>query len=549
MTPNQLDDLIHQPEGPGLEFKEARGGYNFDRLVRYAAAIANEGGGHIIFGVTDKRPRTIVGTNAFLEPERTVAELSRKTHLRILAHEVTHAHGRVLVFAVPSRPVGMPIQVDGQYWARSGDELIGMDAEQLRDILLESGPDYSAQTIPSLSIDDLRPDGIALFQKRWASSSRNSDILLKSPQQLLEDAELIDNGQITLAALILLGKRPALTRHLGQAEVIFEYRDADSSIEYSERREFREGFLPVLDELWSLINLRNPILQFQDGLFRREIPAFNESVIREAILNALAHRDYRLGGSIFIRQFPRRIEIISPGGFPPGITPETILSQQYPRNRRLAEACARCGLVERSGQGADRMFGYTIQEGKPAPNFHGTDKYEVRLHLRGEINNPQFIQFLERVREELNLSFVPEDLIVLDRLQREEKLPPSLAHVAARLHDYGVVERIGRGRGARLILSRKFYSFMGNPGAYTRTKGLDRQTNKELLMRHILDSPEGAKFQDLQEVLKDHSRTQVQVLLRELVKDGRIHLEGNTKGARWKALSTQLLTATPHPPS
>ena len=73
------------------------------------------------------------------------------------------------------------------------------------------------------------------------------------------------------------------------------------------------------------------------------------------LLNAVSHRDYRHPGSVFVRQFPRHIEIVSPGGFPPGITPENILDHQFPRNRRIAETFARCGLVERSGQGADRI--------------------------------------------------------------------------------------------------------------------------------------------------------------------------------------------------
>lgn len=81
---------------------------------------------------------------------------------------------------------------------------------------------------------------------------------------------------------------------------------------------------------------------------------------REAILNPVTHRDYRMAGSVFVRQFPRRLDIVSPGGFPPGITPEDLLWRQSPRNRRIAETCARCGLVERSGQGANRMFEESI---------------------------------------------------------------------------------------------------------------------------------------------------------------------------------------------
>ena len=86
-----------------------------------------------------------------------------------------------------------------------------------------------------------------------------------------------------------------------------------------------------------------------DGLLRRDIPEYPEEAVREAVLNAVSHRDYRHGGSVFVRQYPRRIEIVSPGGFPPGISVENIIDRQSPRNRRIVDNFARCGLVERAG--------------------------------------------------------------------------------------------------------------------------------------------------------------------------------------------------------
>src|SRR5699024_5181143 len=111
---------------------------------------------------------------------------------------------------------------------------------------------------------------------------------------------------------------------------------------------FREGFFNFYDELWRQINLRNDNQDFQEGLFVTPIATFSERPVREAILNAVSHRDYQLGGSVFIRQYPRRLEIDSPGGFPLGINVDNIIDRQNPRNRRVAEIFGRCGLVERS---------------------------------------------------------------------------------------------------------------------------------------------------------------------------------------------------------
>jgi ATP-dependent DNA helicase RecG len=229
----------------------------------------------------------------------------------------------------------------------------------------------------------------------WINQSKNRALENLSAGQLLSDAELVKDGRVTYAALILLGSKAAVSNYLAQAEVIFEYRSSESSIPHQQRLEYREGFLAFLDDLWERINLRNEKLHYQDGLFILDVSVFNEIVVREAILNAVSHRDYRLPGSVFVKQYPRKLEIISPGGFPVGVSADNIIRKQSPRNRRVAEACARCGLVERSGQGADKMFEATIREGKPKPDFGGTDEYEVRLTLQGDIQNPRFLRFLE----------------------------------------------------------------------------------------------------------------------------------------------------------
>ena len=199
----------------------------------------------------------------------------------------------------------------------------------------------------------------------WRRKSGNSALEVTPAEQLLTDAELVVKGGVTYAALILLGTRRWLSQFLGQAEVVFEYRSSDVTGPAAQREEFRQGFFLFQDEIWQKINLRNDKQHFQYGFVMLDVPTFNEAVVREAILNAVSHRDYRLPGSVFVRQFPRRLEVVSPGGFPLGITIENILWRQAPRNRRIAEAFPRCGLVERAGQGMNRMFEECIRESKP----------------------------------------------------------------------------------------------------------------------------------------------------------------------------------------
>jgi ATP-dependent DNA helicase RecG len=353
-------------------------------------------------------------------------------------------------------------------------------------------------------------------------------------EQLLADAELIVNGGVTYAALILLGTHQALGRHLAQAEVIFEYRSTEVPGPAQQRKEYRQGFLLFLDDLWHTINLRNDRQHFQYEFAIYDVSTFNETASREAILNAVTHRDYRLPGSAFVRQYARRLEITSPSGFPPGITPENILWKQSPRNRRVADITAIGGLVERAGQGVDLMFKRCILESKPLPDFSRSDEYEVWVTLHGQIQDPQFLRFLEKIGQETVATFTTHDLLVLDLIHREQPVSQDLRPRLSVLAGQGIIEKVGRGRGTRYILSRQFYSFLGQKGVYTRKRGLDRETNKALLLKHIRDNQkEGSRFQDLAQVLPSLSRDQVQKLLLELKAEGRVYNVGRTRAARW----------------
>ncbi|MBN1883900.1 MAG: putative DNA binding domain-containing protein [Candidatus Krumholzibacteriota bacterium] len=533
ITSAEFEAILASPEGRNVEFKEAKSGYNFGKLVDYCVALANAGGGTFVLGVSDKRPRQVVGTKAFSEPGRTEAGLFEKLNHRVPVEELQYEGKRILLVRVPSRLPGTAWQHKGAYLMRAGDALVPMSDDQLRRIHMETGPDFSAEICEEATLKDLDPDAIDQLQQLWQRKSPDQDVRTRLVECLLADAELLVGGELTYAALILLGTRRALGRFLGQAEVIFEYRPSEVPGPAAERREFRAGFLPFLDQIWQAINLRNDLQHFQQGLFVWDVPTFNERAVREAVLNAVSHRDYRLGGSVFVRQYPRRIEIVSPGGLPAGINQENILWEQNPRNRRIAEVLARCGLVERAGQGFDLIYRECIRQSKPLPDFSRTSEHSVWITLHGEIQDPEFLRFLEEVGGERQATFTTEDYLVIDLVHREQAVPEHLAPRLRILRAEGIIERVGRGRGVRHLLSKRFYRFLGKGGTYTRRKGLDRETNKALLRKHIENSTAGAALAELQQVLPHLNRSQIQGLLRELKAEGQIRVEGERRWARW----------------
>lgn len=527
----EIEWLLDAKEGESIEFKRAENAFEFDELAKYACALANRGGGYVVLGVTDKRPRQVVGSHAFAQPERTRNGLMDRLHLRIDFHLLDANGKRVLVFDIPPRPVGVPIQDKGICWWRKGDSLVEMPMEELRAIFAETGHDFSADICPEAEMADLDEAAIEVFRRKWADKSGRTGLTSLQHEQLLVDCEAVTPKGITYAALVLFGRREALGRLLGQAEVIFEYRSTEASGPAQQREEFRQGWFSFHDRLWELINLRNNRQHYQDGLFVMDVPTFDERVVREAVLNAVSHRDYQLGGPVFVRQYPNRLVVDSPGGFPPDITLENILDRQSPRNRRIADILARCGLVERSGQGMNLMFELSIKQAKALPDFKGTDRLHVRLTLDGMVQDPRLLTMMERIGQETLQSFGTGDFLVVNHIHRDQPIPGELLDRVPHLVDLGVVERVARGR---FILGRRYYAATGKKGVYTRKRGLDRETNKELLLKHIRENAKtGSKMEEFYQVLPALTRGQLQTLLVELRAEASIHKIGNTSAARW----------------
>jgi ATP-dependent DNA helicase RecG len=324
---------------------------------------------------------------------------------------------------------------------------------------------------------------------------------------------------------------------LAQAEIVFEYRSSEEAGPAQKRAEFRQGFLACLDDLWSLINLRNDLQHYQDGLFMLDVRTFDERSVREAVLNAVCHRDYQMGGSTFVRQFARRLEIQSPGGLPFGVTLDNLLDRQAPRNRRIAEALARCGLVERAGQGMNLMFERSILQGKRRPDFRGTDAWNVVVTLHGELTDARLLRFLERAGREKDTSFGAHELVLLQAVHDEAPIAEEQRQTLARMKDLGIVESVGRGRGTRYFLARRFYTAIGERGTHTRKRGLDGRANRQLLLDHLRDAGgTGCAMQELQQVLPGISRHQIKSLLQGLAREGDVRLQGARRHGRWFAV-------------
>lgn len=412
-TIEQLQGLSESEDH--IEFKEAKRNYPFsggkhtdpkDRrhcVLGYIAALANERGGRLVLGMADRVPHTVVGSN-FAENKvgELVDEIYKRLGIRVQYEELYSDEGkRVLVLIVPSRPIGRLLKFEGVPLMRIGESLREMSDAEIFRILSEQEPDFSAQICEGLTMADLDKEAIKAMKSRYADKQKNVTFRNSPDEQVLTDLELLKSGKLNYAALVLLGKSEAIRRYLPQNNIVVEFRMNHSMIQYTARKEFQLPLFIAVDEVWEYINqpASNPQLHYNDGPYIFDIPSFNEEVVREAILNAVCHRSMKIQSDVVIKQYPDTLTITNAGGFPSGVDANNILIiNSTPRSKLMSEILQKTGLVERSGQGVDKMFYHCILEGKALPDFSGTDPYQVSLTFKAPILDEGFVRFIRHIQ-------------------------------------------------------------------------------------------------------------------------------------------------------
>ncbi|GAB5527391.1 MAG: hypothetical protein Roseis2KO_52630 [Roseivirga sp.] len=416
-----------------VEFKEAKTQYQYNKerrsVLGYVVALANEGGGRLIFGVKEQKPgpHLIVGSKAW-EGEEKPLEQKIYSDLRIrVSTEVLHeGSNRVLVVQIPSRPVGRYYTFQDVPLMRVGDTLSVMSQDLQRNILNEQEGDFSATICKGLTLADLDEGAVATMKQKYAQKQKNKAFTSQSDEQSLTDLDLLQNGQLTYAALILLGKKEKIREYLPQCAIRLEYRDNPNSIQFDKREDFVDPYFVLIEDLWRIIDVRNKLKHIQLDAYIVDIPELNDQVIRESINNAVAHRDYKINSEIVIKQSRTQFTVQSHGGFPLGVSIENVLTtNSTPRNRLLADVLTKTGLVERSGQGVDKIFRYSLSEGKSFPDYGDSDMLQVTLSIPIEVLHPVFALFVREIEQKIEQEdqmLNVDDVIALVKVREGELL-------------------------------------------------------------------------------------------------------------------------------
>lgn len=371
-TSDQIDNWLSYPsELPGLEFKEAKDSFSLEKLFQYCAAIHNELGGKLLLGVSDKRPRQVVGTNAFLNLSKTTQQILDKLHFRVDIEEVSHPNGRVLVFDIPTRPVGTPCSLDGAFLMRSGESLVAMTPDHLRAIFNEGKPDWLEEQSRT-DLDDQQVVDLLDTQTFFE--------LLKIPYpttragviQRLIETKLIDQSgdrySVRRVGALLLAKRldrfPELVRKAPRVITYTGNSKMQTNSDLPGNKGYAVGFRGLVEFVSGLL----PQNETMEGALRGSVKLVPDDAIRELLANALIHQDFMLTGtSMTVEIYPNRVDISNPGV--PIVAVERFIDGCRSRNERFASLMRRFGACEEKGSGIDRVITMAEIYQLPAPYF------------------------------------------------------------------------------------------------------------------------------------------------------------------------------------
>jgi ATP-dependent DNA helicase RecG len=532
-----------------VEFKKGEGGnISYDGgskpkpsdrrrcILGYVTALCNEGGGYLVIGMTDNYPHEVIGTKQNLD---SIGELESKiytdTGIRPLVFELFEEKKRVLVIEVPSRPAGKVFKFEDVALMRIGEELKPMSDEYYLKIIQEQEPDFSQKICEGLTISDLDDKALVLLKEKYSIKQNNPQFKTLPNEQILSDLELTKGGKLTNAALILLAKKEILQERLPQAKVMLEYRNIESQIPFDNRIEFIEPFFILIDELWKTINLRNGSFPIQDGAYIFSVPYFNEEVIRESINNAISHRDYRRTSEIVIKQFPQRLDIINAGGFPSGVTLENLIKiPSTPRNRLLADILQKTGIVERSGQGVDKIFYNTLSEGKAEPDYSKSDNFQVNLKLSAIIEDRAFALFIDAVQKELPEKLSVLEIVTLNKIKNSTPKNVLDSEQVNQLLQKKMIEKRGKTNAVFYILSKDYYEFTEEKAKYYNLQELDENQVLNTILQ-FLSNESKAKMKDFVGLFEDKlSRKQVRFRVDKFVSNKILEQQGDGSTSTYK---------------
>ena len=525
MTEKQLQNLISQKENQTLEFKESTG--EKKEICETICAFANSQGGIILVGV--KNNGNLSKAKITEKSQTDISDLFvgfKPPITSLISFETFYNfQGQNILIIKVKKANSAKNFYKKTCWKRVGASNKDITQEIINQITSQN-QDWSAQVCEGATVEDLDEEALENAKKIWYDKTGNSEILNYSTNQVL--TALFDTTEILNATLILFGTKQALSKFGINNEISFEYRKNPKQIEYDDRRDFQRCFMLEYDHIWEKIDARNEVYRFQKGLIIEEIKKFSEVVLRESILNAVAHRDYEsyyASSQIFIKQNPDFIEFQNPGKLPVDPNPVDLITHpSTPRNKKLAEAFQKLRLTNRAGMGIDLIFKRTIQEGKGMPVYTNFHNNFVFLRINSNLQDQKFLAYLYKIYKETNHEFEALELLTLEEILQTGNT--NQIQIKDNLLDRGFIEISGTGKGSKLILSKRYYELSGDDVNKYLDQKYDKFEHKDKIRRFIYEFGPKNTNEILQRVNLPVSNRTKQRYLQQLIDEQEIEIVG-----------------------
>lgn len=522
---------------------------DWNEVAKDCVAFSNAQGGVIDYGIeddadappADQKVSEDIAIN--LENKISGKTLNVSAHAEILTHENGGQYIRLHI----ARGTSSASTTSGKYFTRVSDNSVPLTGDDITRLSAEKGYYRWEDEESKWSWKDADKEKLKMLLLNLRNSNRVSDFIKQK-----EDKELLDyyfltveeSDKMTNLGVLFIGTQSQRGR-LMNAPVVqcIQFDQYGDKVWKYLIDDFTKNPQEIIEAIWNNVPVWRESNEISDGLFRKEIPAYDEAVVRELTCNALVHRPYTVRGDIFINIHLDRIEVVNPGALPLGVTPQNILHKTVKRNEHFANLCYALRMMEREGSGYDKMYEVLLSNGKQIPKVEEGDDYVKAIVGRRIISQEAIkviryaLQVVELRQKQiiclgliaLHESISAANLIKLLNLKNRDELSPWLD----KLVDDGIVETSGRKKGKEYRVCSHILKESGYKGQ-TSLKRIEPYRIRELIIED-LKIYECASLRDIQQRIGDEiSYQKLWKQLDNMIKEGILESTGKNRWTKYR---------------
>jgi ATP-dependent DNA helicase RecG len=541
-----LTQLVSNWEDEVVEFKRGKDSFSSSDLGQYVSALANEANlrgrerAWLVFGVDDKT-RAVVGTTykpgpAHLQADKMQIINGTGSFTVRDIHVLPHENGRVIFFEIPAAPRGIPIGWNGHYYGRAGESLVALGQDKLDEIRAQTlGADWTAQLVEGATIDDLDPQALQVAHDRFVAKHANrvsaEEVAAWSEVGFLDRAKLTQDGKITRAALLLLGKaQSAWKLNPNPAEITWRLEGEERAYEH-----FGPPFLLTSSQVYARIRNIQLRLLPENELLPHEVAKYDQKVVLEALHNCIAHQDYASLARVVVTERQDRLIFENDGAFFEGQPDDYVLGDRVPRRYRnpfLVNAMTELNMIDHMGYGIQDIYRRQRERFLPLPDYDLSQPNVVRLTIHGRVVDPAYSQLL---MQQTGLPLA--DVLALDRVQKHLPITDdAVRHLKQK--------RLIEGRKPRFFISARVADATSQKAHYIRTRAFDDQHYEDMIIGFLREFHKSSR-KEIDDLLRDklsealdeaQKKNKIANLLSGLRIEGRIYNAGSRSAPEWRIL-------------